>query len=453
MDLTEGSIFKKLVKFTIPIMIIQFLNQAYSIVDNVIVARFVNETALSVVSTVNSALLVGYCIMQGIAGAVTILVGNLYGAKQYETLRKTVRTLLFWGTLISIVVFLIYAPGSGVIFGWLKVPQEIFSESRQLMWIYAGSLIPTFMCSICNSVLNGMGASKSTMIISVMGQILNIALDLIAVAGLGFGVKGAAWASFISVVFALTFTYIHMEKMLDKLAEKSDGLDNSCMKKYIPLAIPSIIQQSIFSVGNLILEVLVNVAGVAYINGYNVANTISGLFSIFIIASCTGFETFAAQNIGAKKYDRVGRGFKGIIIFGIALCLILSGVTLLCQEPLISFYLTDKTGTAFTFAQKYMILLIPNYFFILGKYSVDGFFKAQLKVYLFTVSSFISLVLRVMFGYMLEPVCGLWALAIAASIGNAVAMVFDWVCVFADPKNKCYWRMTKPHTLDGTLLQ
>ena len=73
------------------------------------------------------------------------------------------------------------------------------------------------------------------------------------------------------------------------------------MKKYIPLAIPSIIQQSIFSVGNLILEVLVNVAGVAYINGYNVANTISGLFSIFIIASCTGFETFAAQNIGAKN--------------------------------------------------------------------------------------------------------------------------------------------------------
>ena len=99
MDLTEGSIFKKLVKFTIPIMIIQFLNQAYSIVDNVIVARFVNETALSVVSTVNSALLVGYCIMQGIAGAVTILVGNLYGAKQYETLRKTVKTLLFWERL------------------------------------------------------------------------------------------------------------------------------------------------------------------------------------------------------------------------------------------------------------------------------------------------------------------------------------------------------------------
>lgn len=145
MDLTQGSIIKKLARFTIPIIIIQFLNQAYSIVDNVIVARFVSERALSILSTVNSAMMVGYCIMQGVSGAVTILTGNLYGARAYEQLRKSVKTLLFWGTALSIVFFLAYSLGSGVIFGWLKVPAEIIGESRELMWIYAGSLVPTFM--------------------------------------------------------------------------------------------------------------------------------------------------------------------------------------------------------------------------------------------------------------------------------------------------------------------
>lgn len=457
MDFTEGKILKKLIRFTIPIIIMQFLNQAYSIVDEVIVARFVSEQALSVLSTVNSALLVGYCIMNGISSAVTILIGNLYGSKDITKLQNSARTLLFYGTAVSVAIFFIYTIFSGVIFGWLKVPDEIMDESRALMWIYAAALIPTFMCSISTSILNGLGSSKTPMAISVFAQLLNIGLDFLTVAGFGWGIKGAAWASFASVVAAFLLTYMQVEKNMRKLSSELDStpngsivashsialgrkaksntlglgllfhIDNSCMKVFVPLAVPSIVQQSITSIGNLMLQVLVNKEGVAYINGYTVGNTINGLFLLLVMSCIVGFETFAAQNIGAKQYDRVRSGFKGLLLFGTLLCFVISFFTVVCANPLIHLYLTDSASTSFSFARTYLIFLIPNYFLILWKYSVDAIFKAQLKVYLFTISSFISLGVRIVLGYALCAHFGLLALAVAIMIGNAVAMLFDWI--------------------------
>ena len=109
MDLTKGSILKGMIRFTIPIIIIQFLSQAYAIIDNVVVARFVSEEALSVLSTVNSALTVGYCLIQGLSSASTILVGNLFGARAYEKLHTMTHTLLVGAGVVSLILFTVYS--------------------------------------------------------------------------------------------------------------------------------------------------------------------------------------------------------------------------------------------------------------------------------------------------------------------------------------------------------
>lgn len=431
MDLTKGNITGKLIRFTIPIIIIQFLNQAYTLADNIIVARFVSREALSVLSTVNSALAVAYCLMQGLGSASTILVGSLFGSRNCKRLRAAVKTLLFSTAAVSLFLVAGAVLGAPAIFRLLKVPEEIRPECETLLWIYALSLPPTYICSTCTAALNGMGNSRIPMFNSVGSQLLNIVLDVLAVAVLGYGITGAAVASLISVIVAMTLN-------AGQLALAFRGLDNMCpgpdtaftgvsvLKQYLPLAVPSVLQQSILSIGSLLLQVPVNRQGVAYINGYAVANTLNGLFLLPILSCCTGYETFAAQNLGAGKPERVKNGFKKLLAIGMVLSILLALVTVLLADPFIGLYLTDSSGADFRFARLYLFLLIPGYFLLLAKNSVEGLFKAQMKVYLFTLSSLIALGSRILLSYLLEPLIGLTALAWATLAGNLIAALFVW---------------------------
>ena len=154
------------------------------------------------------------------------------------------------------------------------------------------------------------------------------------------------------------------------------------------------------------------------------------MFLLPVISCCAGFETFAAQNLGSKNEKRVKQGFLDLLGIGTLLCLVLSLSTFLFARPLIGLYQTDEAGTAFTFAKQYLFLLIPNYLLLLAKYSVDSLFKAQMKIYLFTLSSLIALGCRIALGYLMTPSMGLTALAYATLIGNFIAAAFDWGCLF-----------------------
>lgn len=439
MDLTEGKISKKLIRFTIPVIVLQFLNQAYTLTDNIVVARFVGEESLSVLSTVNSCLLVAYCLMQGFSSATSILAANLFGSHSYARLRSMLRTILISVAAISTAIFLIYGIFAMPIFRLLSVPETIQEQCHSLIWVYALTLPPTYLCSICTSALNGMGDSKTPMFISTGSQILNIVLDILAVAVWNFGVMGAAVASLFSVCVAMVLTAFFLRKTLHALpAETENGCADSQEKgafcQYMNLAIPSILQQSILSIGTLLLQRLVNTAGVDYINGYTVATTLNSLLLLPIVSCCIGYETFAAQNLGAKKKDRVRSGFFGILASGLLVCVVLSLATWVFSKPLVGLYLTDPASTSFAFARLFFLLLIPNYFLTLFKNSMDGIFKAKQKVYLFTISSLAAFGIRIVLGYALAPVWGLSALAYATAIGNFCAVILDGIFLRRETK-------------------
>ena len=438
MDLTKGKITPSIIRFTIPIIILQLLNQAYSLIDQVIVARFVSEQALSVLSTVNSALLIAYCLIQGLGASCSILIGNLFGSGNYQKLRHYLYSLLLLCVGFSSILWLIYTFCNQPIYAILKVPGEIRAEAGELMIIYALSLPPTLLCSVCTSSLNGLGDSKTPMRISVFAQCLNIILDILAMAVWNLGVKGAAYASLFSVIVAAILTWRHLRKTVVQLCDETPHFTAKCIPWYLSVAIPSILQQSIMSVGNLILQVLVNEQGVSYINGYTVANTIHSLFLLPIISCCAGYETFAAQNYGANKKDRVREGFKSLMFLGNGAWILLAAATVGFSGPLVHLYLKDQTSISYGFAQSYLLWLIPNYALLLFKYSIDSLHKARLRIYLFTISSFIALFVRILAGYLLTPSCGLIALAYAAAIGTAAAVVFNMVSIRTVPSDTPY---------------
>lgn len=425
MDLTKGKITSSMIRFTIPIIILQLLNQAYSLIDQIIVARFVNEEALSVLSTVNSTLLVAYCLIQGFGASCNILIGNLFGAKNYPKLRHYLHSLLIlclgFSTLLCIIYSLFHQP----MFALLRVPNDIRNESGELMLIYALSLPPTLICSVCTSCLNGLGDSKTPMRISMFAQCLNIILDILAMAVWNLGVKGAAYASLFSVMIAVLLTWHHLQKTVTSYCLDKPHFTVECIPWYLSVAIPSVLQQSIMSIGSLMLQVLVNEQGTSYINGYTVANTIHSLFLLPIISCCAGYETFAAQNYGAGNHKRVRQGYQSLMCFGNVTWILLAIATLCFSNPLIHLFLQDKGSLSYGFAHNYLLLLIPNYALLLIKYSIDSLYKARLKIYLFTISSFIALFVRILAGYLLAPTFGLIALAYATAIGNGAAVLFN----------------------------
>ena len=199
------------------------------------------------------------------------------------------------------------------------------------------------------------------------------------------------------------------------------------LKKYLTLAIPSIIQSSVLSIGTMALQVIVNKAGIAYINGYTAANTIFNLFLLPIVAISTGFETFASQNIGASITERVRGGYHFLMKEGVLICVALSVLDVLLAGKFISIYATYPGTESFSFARVYLYLMIPNFFLQLFKYSIESLFKAHLKMNLFAASSILSLSCRIAFAFIFTPMFGLSAMAWALLFGSLVSVIFD-VC-------------------------
>lgn len=424
MDLTVGNIKKNLVRFTIPIIIMQILNQAYSLIDSVIVAQFAGEVSLSVLASVNSCMTVGYLLVNGASAACHIIVGNLFGAKKYEEVKRAKHTMYLMMLIFSSLVAGCYILFSGQLLGLMQVPEEIMEESISVLWIYALNLPAIALSIVSQSVLNGSGNSKSPMIIGVGTQILNLILDYFAVAVWGYGVAGAAAASLFSVILVALLMELRAQRQMAQYYRGKAVLSRAYAKQMLVLGVPSIVQQSVMALGTLLLQALVNKQGIDSINGYTVACTINSFIMIPVLACCSGYETFAAQNFGAGNGKRVKEGFRVLLLYGMIGNLALAVLTVLLSKNLIALYLQNRESNAFVLAKQYLLLLIPNYFAQFGKNSIDAAFKARKKVYVVTASSILSLACRVALGWMLAGRFGLLVLACTTVAGNLVALLF-----------------------------
>lgn len=199
MDLTQGSAARRLVRFTLPIIVMNIFGQLYSLVDSVIVAQFAGGRSLSVLAAVNGCMAIGYCLVQGAAGACHIVLANHYGARRFDEFRDAAHTMRLVMAIFSSLVAAAYILLSGTLLRMMHVPAEIFDESRAVLWIYALNLPPIGVDSVSYAIMNGGGNSRVPMLYGTVSQVMNLVLDYFAVAVWGFGVMGAAAASLFSI--------------------------------------------------------------------------------------------------------------------------------------------------------------------------------------------------------------------------------------------------------------
>ena len=330
LDLTTGSITKKLYKFALPIIITNLLQAVYSLVDMMIVGRYVGPSGMVAVSVSGQITMIVFSIIMALTNAESALVGQLLGKKNFEGINKLVHTMLSFTVILAAVIMVIVIAFSGPILTALQVPEEAFAQTRQYLIIY---MLGTFFVYIYNDLygmVRGAGISMAPMIFVLISTVVNLVLDFILVGPLQMDVAGAAIATVCSQFLNLLMILIFIKKkklffVFDKSLLK---IAKEWLSPLLKIGLPQALQFSLTSFSFVLIASLINSFGV---NPAAATGAVDRLYNIAVLPSqamMAAIITFVAQNLPGQNYKRIWKG----IFFGALLAVIIAGACLLVCE-------------------------------------------------------------------------------------------------------------------------
>lgn len=427
-DLTAGSAGKGLLWFALPLILGNLFQQFYNMVDTIIVGKYVGEEALAAVGASYALTTVFVMIAIGGGTGASVVISQYLGARENENMKTAIHTALFAFLGTSIVLGLLGIAANQWILLALKTPENILGDAALYLRIYFLGLPFLFMYNILAAIFNALGDSKTSLYFLIFSSVLNIFLDLFTVKVLHWGVAGVAIATVTAQGIAMVLSLVVLMKRLKTYEGEAEKFSLPILKKMVKVAIPSIIQQSIVSVGMLLVQSVVNGFGSAVLAGYTAGMRLESICVVPMISMGNAVSTFTAQNMGAGKVERVRRGYRisyGIVaVFAVIICAVL----LLGREPLIRMFLEeDAGGAAFETGVSYLSFIAYFFVFIGLKASTDGVLRGAGDVVVFTAANLVNLGIRVSFAFLMAPVIGVQAVWMAVPIGWAVNYLISGV--------------------------
>ena len=310
-DLTQGTPERVLWRFCLPLFGSIIFQQLYNIADSLIAGKFVGENALAAVGNSYEITLIFIAFAFGCNIGCSVIVSRYFGAKEYHHAKTAVHTTLISGGVLCALLMLAGFIGCSFLLELIHTPSEIMDDSRLYLMIYIAGLPFLFFYNIATGIFSALGDSKTPFYFLACSSTANIAMDYAFVKYLQMGVAGVAWATFIcqgiSCILAMVVVFRHLKAL--KSERKSEIFSEHIFKQICIVAIPSILQQSFISIGNIIIQSLINGFGPSVIAGYAAAIKLNNLVITSFTTLGNGISNYTAQNMGAGKYDRVHSGF------------------------------------------------------------------------------------------------------------------------------------------------
>lgn len=446
-DLTKGKPSSLLWRFTLPLLISIIFQQMYNICDSMIAGNFVGETpaegelALAAVGASYPVTMLFIQVANGINSGCAVVISQLFGAKEYVRMKTAVST-----SIIATLTIAALLTAAGLfccepIMLALNTKEEYFSDAVLYLQIYIGGLIFLFLYNVCTGIFTALGDSKTPLIFLIASSVGNIILDLIMVIPLQMGVAGVAWATFIaqgaSAVLAAVTLFFRLKKITT--THRSPKFSPHMLRTISRIAIPTICQQSFVSVGNLLIQGLVNDMSYSVLAGYTAAIRLN-TFAVNIMACISnGISSFTAQNIGAGRQERVPKGYKAGIVFT-AVCLIPFLVCyLIFADNMIGLFSKEPSAEALQTGASFLRATAPFYIVLGIKLLSDGVLRGAGAMKSFMASTFSDLLIRVAICYILAPIMGfagfLWAWTIGWTLS---AMMSFWFYFRGNWKNTAF---------------
>lgn len=420
-DLTKEHPDKTLWRFLLPMMFSVAFQQIYNIADSMIAGRFAGEDALAAVGASYPITVIFMAFAVGMNLGASVIVSRLFGAGDRKGVKRAVTTA-FASSLSLAVILTVY----GYFFcrnmmEWIHTPQNIMQDGVLYLKIYVFGLIFLMLYNVCTGIFTALGDSRTPLWFLLGSSAGNIVLDLLFVAKLHWGVAGVAWATFIAQGISAVLALVTLLARLQKFAgtERVLLFDRKLFVQILAIAVPSILQQSVLSVGNLFVQDIVNRYGSAVVAGYSGAiklNTFA--INIFMtLGSC--LSSYTAQNIGAGKQERIPMGFRTGLKLSELTALPFVVLYFGLGQQMMGLFLNAESSAAIHAGVMFLRIVSPWYFMIVVKLMTDGIIRGSGAMIYFVIATIPDLILRIGFALMLSPRFG--------STGIWMAWPFGWI--------------------------
>ena len=414
-DLTQGPVLKTMMKFAVPMILGNLLQQCYNVADTLIVGQFIGSDALAAVGsaytlmTFLTSILLGLCMGSGTVFSIR------FGQKDPAGLKEAMWTSFVLIAGLAILLNLITFAGVDLIIRLLQVPLEIHEMMREYLVVIFTGILATFLYNYFASLLRAVGNSITPLIFLAFSAVLNIVLDLWFVIGLKRGVAGAAEATvisqYVSGIGLMAYTWIRFPQF--RFSHITWRLRRECIREITGFSLLTCIQQSVMNLGILMVQGLVNSFGTTVMAAFAAAVKIDSFAYMPVQDFGNAFSTFIAQNFGAKKEDRIRRGLRDAVLVSVLFCIVISALIWIFARPLMLLFVNAGETAILAEGVRYLHIEGSFYCGIGCLFLLYGLYRALGKPGMSVVLTVISLGTRVALAYLLSAipavgVVGIW---------------------------------------------
>ena len=310
-DLTVGKPEAVLWKFCMPLFGSIVFQQLYNIADSFVAGKFIGENALAAVGNSYEITLIFIAFAFGCNMGCSVIVSQFFGARRYENMKTAVYTAMITSAMICIVIMVCGLLFCDSLLGMINTPEELLGDSKIYLDIYILGLPFVFFYNIATGIFSALGDSKTPFYFLAASSISNIAVDILFVTVFHMGVAGVAWATFLCQgVSCVLAVFVVFRRLKGIETDRIPLFSFDILKRIMTVAVPSILQQSFISVGNIIIQGTINGFGPSVMAGYSAAVKLNNLVITSFTTLGNGISNYTAQNIGAGKLPRIREGFK-----------------------------------------------------------------------------------------------------------------------------------------------
>ena len=429
-DLTVGKPQTVLWQFCLPLLGSILFQQLYNIADSLVAGKFIGENALAAVGNAYEITLIFIAFAFGCNIGCSVVVSRHFGARRYSDLRTAVST-----TFISVGVLCAVLIGAGLLLltpmlRLINTPESLMDDCRLYLIIYLLGLPFLFYYNVATGIFSAMGDSRTPFIFLAISSTANILVDILFVSAFRMGVAGVAWATFLCQGVSCVLAMLYVQRRLRTLPE--DGphkrFSLAALSSIVHIAVPSTLQQSFVSVGNIIIQAVINSYGPSVIAGYAAAIKLNNLVITSFTQLGNGMSNYTSQNLGAGRTERIREGFTAGLRMVFTLCVPVIALYFLFPRGPIGLFMEEASAEAMKTGVDFLRIVSPFYLVVSIKLIADGVLRGAGRMREFMIDTFTDLILRVglcivfssLFG-----VIGIWcAWPVGWAIGTALSALF-----------------------------
>lgn len=428
--LTEGNITRALIKFSIPMILGNLLQQLYNVADTFIVGHYIGTDALAAVGssftimTFLTSIILGLCMGSG------ILFSMFYGAKQSDKMKTSFFVSFVGIGIFSIGLEIVCLLAIDLILNFMNIPRDIFMDTHQYLFIIFLGLVFTFIYNYFSSLLRALGNSKIPLIFLALASIINIGLDIYLVAEVAMGVAGAAVATLIAQAFSaigiMLYVFLSQKELLPQ--RKHWHFEREIFEKIKAYSLLTCIQQSVMNFGILMIQGLVNSFGLVTMSAFAAAVKIDSFAYMPVQDFGNAFSTYIAQNKGAGLEERIHKGFKVAVVMASIFCIFISALVFIFADKLMLIFIESSKSEIIYQGAQYLRIEGACYLGIGCLFLLYGYYRGVGKPGISVVLTVISLGTRVVLAYLLAPLFGTlaiwWAIPIGWFLADLIGIMY-----------------------------